>query len=120
MFKISKYIISALIVLNIFTLILLMRKTDIKMEGIRFTTPEININGEVIKNDLIKNTEKFEIEGVKGGTVKFNNLDKINIINEKWVIAYFDDGHIDGEILLEYKIESNGKIIWRVVDKYLY
>jgi hypothetical protein len=120
MSKISKYIIAVLIILNMFTFILLMRKSDIKIDGIRFTTPEININGEIIKNDLVKNTEKFEIEGVKGGKVQFNNLDRINILNEKWVMAYFDDGHIDGEILLEYIIDSNGQIIWRTIDKHLY
>ena len=101
-------------------MILLIRKSDIKRDGIRFTTPEINITGDTIKKDLIKNVQQLNIEGVNGGTIAFNNSDKINIINEKWVVAYFDDGHIDGNLLLEYKIESNGKIIWRVVDKYLY
>jgi hypothetical protein len=115
-----KYILTALVVLNVFTMILLSRKADIKMDGIRFTTPEINISEKGIKDDLINRATILDIKGVKGGKIAFNNPDKINILSEKWVMAYFDDGHIDGLVLLEYKIESSGKISWRVIDVYLY
>ena len=115
-----KYAVTLLIILNLFTLILLIRKADVKMEGIRFTTPEVNIDGETIKNDLIKHASLLKIEGVNGGKIAFNSPDKINILNEKWVMAYFDDGHIDGVAIFEYKVESNGEISWRVIDEYLY
>ncbi len=115
-----KYILIAIVVLNVFTMILLSRKADIKMDGIRFTTPEINISEKGIKDDLINRATILDIKGVKGGKIAFNNPDKINILSEKWVMAYFDDGHIDGLVLLEYKIESSGKISWRVIDVYLY
>ena len=116
----SKYIITALVILNIFTMILLIRKADIKMDGIRFTTPEINISEKGIKDDLINRAAVLDIKGVKGGKISFNDRERINILNDKWVMAYFDDGHIDGSVLLEYKIEIDGKISWRVIDVYLY
>ena len=42
--------------------------------------------------------------------------DQISIINSKWVLAYYEDGHFDGELLARFKVDESGNISWRVID----
>jgi hypothetical protein len=47
----------------------------------------------------------------------FYFYDGIHILNEKWVFAYFEDGHIAGAMLLRYEIDEDGNIGWEVLDE---
>lgn len=69
--------------------------------------------------DLQAHPELVPYKGVLGGTMAFGFPEKIYILTEKYVLAYFEDGHIAGWILLEYGVARGGKITWRVIDSYL-
>lgn len=69
--------------------------------------------------DLMKHNELIPYEGVLGGTMGFWSESEIHLLTPKWVVASFDDGHILGHMLLEYKVSDNGKISWKVLASYL-
>lgn len=69
---------------------------------------------EAIKTDLAKNNRLIPVAGSVGGTMQFYK-ERIHILNRKWVLAYFEDGHNAGEMLLEYKVADNGSISWKVL-----
>jgi hypothetical protein len=67
---------------------------------------------EAIKADLIRNNSLIPAKGSLGGTMQFYKK-RIHILNRKWVLAYFEDGHNAGEMLLEYTVNGNGTISWK-------
>jgi len=71
-----------------------------------------------IINDLISHPELIPYDGVLGGKMGFYYPDEIRVLTDRWVLAGFDDGHINGYMLLSYSID-NGKISWKVIDSYL-
>ncbi|MEA1960675.1 MAG: hypothetical protein U9N81_05210 [Bacillota bacterium] len=73
---------------------------------------------EDIALDLKTHNELIPYEGILGGTMRFFGSDHIFVLTDRWVLAYFEDGHIGGYLLLEYKIE-NGTISYTVIDSYL-
>jgi hypothetical protein len=70
---------------------------------------------EEIKADLIKNRQLIPAAGSLGGTMQFYK-EQIHLLNRQWVMAYFEDGHNAGEMLLEYKIGERGNISWKVLS----
>ena len=72
---------------------------------------------EDLKRDLLQNRNIIPQEGVLGGTMHFTE-EGIQVMNRKWVLAYFEDGHNAGNALLTYTI-NNGKITWRVIHSEL-
>jgi hypothetical protein len=70
-----------------------------------------------LRDDLIANPDLICISGVLGGRMGFFFRDGIQILNRRWVFAYFEDGHIEGSMLLKYEIGENGKISWDVLDE---
>lgn len=69
--------------------------------------------------DLQKHPELVPHKGVLGGTMAFGFPEKIHVLTNRYVLAYFEDGHIAGWMLLEYAVSKGGKIFWRVIDSYL-
>ncbi|MBS1271843.1 MAG: hypothetical protein MAGBODY4_00975 [Candidatus Marinimicrobia bacterium] len=76
----------------------------------------VNPEEELIA-DLASRTELIPDKGVLGGTMHFYE-DQIYVLSSKWVMAYYDDGHIAGQMLLEYLVEPGGEITWKVIDSY--
>lgn len=72
---------------------------------------------DIVAN-LLKHHELIPYKGVLGGTMRFL-MDGIHVLTPKWVFASFEDGHILGHMLLEYKVSNDGKISWKVVAAYL-
>jgi len=64
-----------------------------------------------ILSDLKNNRELIPYKGVLGGTMEFYDKESW-VLNNKWVFAYFEDGHYGGYMLLEYNVTDNGKITW--------
>jgi len=85
---------------------------DLKKKGLEDPIPDLIA-------DLQKHPELISQEGVLGGTMAFGFPEKIHILTERYVLAYFEDGHIAGWMLLEYGVARGGKITWRVIDSYL-
>lgn len=73
-----------------------------------------------LKTDLLNHKEIIPHKGVLGGTMGFMTEEHIHVISSKWVAAYFEDGHINGIMLLKYNILKDGKIRWTVMDSFLY
>lgn len=74
---------------------------------------------ENISQDLRNHREIIRYKGVLGGTMGFYDKLGIHVLNKKWVLADFDDGHINGHMLLEYDVKEGGIIKWRLIDQYL-
>lgn len=75
-------------------------------------------NNPQIIDDLTKHSELIPYKGVLGGKMGFYKED-IFVISDKWVLAYFEDGHIGGNMLLEYSVKDEN-IFWKVIDSYLF
>jgi hypothetical protein len=73
-----------------------------------------------LTSDLMKRGDLIPYKGVLGGTMGFYCEESIQIISSKWAAAYFDDGHINGIMVLKYNIQKDGKIRWYVMDSILY
>jgi len=74
---------------------------------------------EDIVTDLMQHRELIPFEGVLGGTMGFYSRQDIHVLNSRWVLASFEDGHIGGHMLLEYVVSPRGGIQWKVVSAYL-
>jgi hypothetical protein len=85
---------------------------ELKRKGLKDPVKDIAL-------DLMRHDELIPYEGVLGGKMGFYSEEGIWILTERWVLAYFEDGHIGGYMLLEYEVSSDGKISWRVIDSYL-
>jgi len=70
---------------------------------------------EFIKNDLLKNQELIPNRNTSKGKMHFWK-DHIYVLNHRWVIAYYEDGHFSGYINASYEIDMNKKVKWRVLD----
>lgn len=66
-----------------------------------------------LMNDLNrKQSRLIPAEGTMGGTMAIRDS---RILNDRYALAYYEDGHTGGYMLLKYTV-NNGKINWTVVD----
>ncbi len=72
-----------------------------------------------IVSDLKRHRELIPYGGSLGGTMNFYGESKMWILTNKWVLAYFEDGHSGGYLLLEYDITKNEGIQWKILASYL-
>lgn len=70
---------------------------------------------EDLVRDLQAHPDLIPFEGVVGGTMGFYYPQYIFPLDHRYLIAWFDDGHIGGSMLLKYDVE-NGTIRWTVLD----
>lgn len=84
---------------------------QLKNKGI--DTPEELLDTLRAENDLIP------YDGVLGGTMKWWPTES-RIINNEWVLGYFEDGHILGHALLEYQIDEQQNVTWKLIKAILY
>ena len=47
-------------------------------------------------------------------------INKIKVLNHKWVIADFSDGTFWGELLIKYQVATDGVLTFTVVEHFLY
>jgi len=40
---------------------------------------------------------------------------EIYVLNNKWVFAYFEDGHYGGQMLLSYDVSDSAGIKWTMI-----
>lgn len=59
------------------------------------------------------------VEFVKMNDKKFI-INKIRVINHRWIIADFSNGDLWGEVLLEYFVEENEDITFKIIKSTLY
>jgi hypothetical protein len=59
------------------------------------------------------------IDQPKIGSQKFI-INKVKLLNHRWIIANYSNGELWGEVLLKYFIEDNGTISFEILNSYLY
>ena len=64
---------------------------------------------------LQKHSELIPYKGIYGGKMGFYDRDEIWVLTNKWVFAYFEDGHNGGYLLLKYDVSDYGKIHWEKI-----
>jgi hypothetical protein len=92
----------------------LTRRDIAQLERYGIADPEADL-----ASDLMQHRELIPYEGVMGGTMGFYSKRAIHILSSRWVLAAFEDGHIGGKMLLEYRVDPGGNIHWRVIEAYL-
>lgn len=70
-----------------------------------------------IVSDLLDHPELIPFEGVLGGVMMFTDA---ALINDKWVFARFEDGHIMGSGLFQYEIKDQSRIDWKLIKAEMY
>jgi hypothetical protein len=69
-----------------------------------------------IPADLEGRPELIPDEPVLGGTMRFT---RIVLLTDRWALATYEDGHIQGHAILEYVVEEDAEIRWTVVAHYV-
>lgn len=90
---------------------------DYKDHVVAITTEPIGISEDMIIADLLDHPELIPYEAVLGGKMAFFK-ENTKVLSDRWVFAYFEDGHVYGNMLLSYKIQ-NGIITWEVIDSHM-
>ena len=70
-----------------------------------------------LRRALVAQPELIPHEPVLGGQMYFVP-EGIHVLNDRWVLATFEDGHIRGQMLLEYDV-AHGSVTWQVIESYL-
>jgi hypothetical protein len=56
---------------------------------------------EYIAGQLKEHPEKIPMDAVLGGTMQFR---QVQVLTEDWVLAVYDDGHVQGKSIFEYEL----------------
>lgn len=68
---------------------------------------------EFIENNLRRKTELIPLKAVLGGTMNYGN---IQLLGSEWLIAEFDDGHVQGRGIYKYKLNSNNELEFELLN----
>ncbi len=82
----------------------------------RFEEKQIIEPISFLRDRLQDRPDLIPTEAVLGGTMNFYDREAIHVLNDKWVFATYEDGHIMGQILLGYSIDDDQSIEWDVID----
>jgi hypothetical protein len=72
-----------------------------------------------LKQDLMEKSELISFDGILGGTMKIYQDEHIILLPGFYAMAVFEDGHIQGGMLLEYEV-ALGEIKWTVIKTKLF
>jgi len=81
----------------------------VKYERLGLADPETTL-----KKDLVKRKDLIPWKGIMGGSMAVYSEDLIWFMAPNWCLAYVEDGHIGGYMLLEFEIQ-NGEISWNLI-----
>jgi hypothetical protein len=68
-----------------------------------------------IVESLHRHPELIPPSGVLGGSMGFHDPDGIRVLSSHWVYARFDDGHVMGSGIFEFKPAPGESLTWKVV-----
>ena len=69
-----------------------------------------------LKRDLMSKPEAITLPGVLGGPMRIFSESDIRILNDSWVYAQFDDGHIQGAGIFSSTRGQDGRITWKLLE----
>lgn len=83
---------------------------------------DMNISQTIIdaiydKNSASANNPLVPFDGTGG---KFMAVDKVKVINHKWVLCSFTDGDYWGEMILSYQIDKDKNVTFETIAETLY
>lgn len=91
--------------------------TYFENQGIEAEFVLSTIEDEIIsKNKASEDNELVPFEGMNGSM----RINKVKVLNHKWIIADFTDGTYWGEIFLSYTIGEKGEYSFQVEKSFLY
>ena len=77
----------------------------------------------LVKNELMNYNDSPDgnkyIDQAKMGEQKFI-INKIKILNHRWIIADYNNGQLWGEVLLKYFVNDDKTISFETVQSFLY
>jgi len=85
---------------------------DKDFNGSHFTRQGITNPEEFVENALKKRTDLIPSDAVLGGTMSYG---KIQLLGNRWVIADYSDGHIQGRSIYEYQLNDKKELIFKVL-----
>lgn len=75
---------------------------------------------QVTDGIISKNTLEGNVFIPYKGDEREYQINQIHLLNHRWLIADFSDGNTWGELLIEYFINEDNSIDYRVIDSLLY
>ena len=85
---------------------------DKDFNGSHLTRQGITNPEKFVENALRKRTDLIPSEAVLGGTMSYG---KIQLLGNKWVIADYSDGHIQGRSIYEYRIDDKKVLTFKIL-----
>lgn len=85
---------------------------DKDFNGVQFTRQGIKNPEEFVANALRKRADLIPFEAVLGGTMDYG---KVQLLGNKWVIADYSDGHIQGRSIYEYRIDDKKALTFKIL-----
>nr|WP_315151934.1 hypothetical protein [uncultured Flavobacterium sp.] len=86
---------------------------DIEYEGLELTEKGIKNPEKFIENSLREKTELIPLQPTLGGKMIFGNF---KILSDEWIIADYNDGHIEGKTIYSYKLDKNNKLEFKILN----
>ncbi|HDQ39467.1 MAG TPA: hypothetical protein ENN39_00320 [Desulfonatronum sp.] len=68
--------------------------------------------------DLASRADLIPADAFFGGTMHIIPGESY-VLTDRWVLAGFEDGHVRGNLWLEYDVGPDGRISWRVLGWYM-
>ena len=106
--------------------------TDERDEALNFSLETNELSQQYFEDLKIVNASQIVINALMETNIKEKNpyiksesngrflINKIRILNEKWVICEFSDGELWGDLLLEYHIDGNQKPTFKTLDEVIH
>ena len=106
--------------------------TDERDEALNFSRETNELSQQYFEDLKIVNPSQIVINALMETNIKEKNpyiksesngrflINKIRILNEKWVICEFSDGELWGDLLLEYHIDGNQKPTFKTLDEVIH
>lgn len=106
--------------------------TDERDEALNFSLETNELSQQYFEDLKILNPSQIVINALMETNIKEKNpyiksesngrflINKIRILNEKWVICEFSDGELWGDLLLEYHIDGNQKPIFKTLNEVIH
>lgn len=65
-----------------------------------------------VLDDLARHPELIPFPGTGGGAMRFY-ASQSRLIAPGWAYGYFEDGHVSGRGLFEYRVARDGSVTWK-------
>lgn len=85
---------------------------DSENDNVDFKNKGIIDPQNFIIDELRKKPELIPMKAALGGTMSFGD---IQLLGSKFLIAFYEDGHVEGKSIYSYKLNDSGNLEFKVV-----